>query len=92
MARHLNKNLIINYLLSSIIIFDQAPEQELPGMDFDVVNQQKVNFIGKVKISETRKGQLPLCSMYIYDAGEQDVKMSIATVCVMMPVSRMGSL
>ena len=39
-----------------MIIFGQAPEQELPGMDFDVVNQQKVNFTGKIKIAEIRKG------------------------------------
>ena len=41
-----------------IIIFGQAPEQELPGMDFDVANQQKVNFTGKVMIIEVREAIL----------------------------------
>ena len=65
-----------------MIIFGQAPEQELPGMDFDVVNQQKVNFTGKVKISETRKGQLPLCIYMMLVSRMSKCQLQLYVLCL----------
>ena len=74
-----------------MIIFGQAPEQELPGMDFDVANQQKVNFTGKVKIAEVRKGVDgdDDDKNFENDAGDKNVN---CNYIYMMLVSRMGSL
>ena len=74
-----------------MIIFDQAPEQELPGMDFDVANQQKVNFTGKVKIAEVRKGVDGDDGDKDFDNGAGDKNVNCNNIYVML-MSRMGSL